>query len=141
MLPFLRRDYTNYFIASSAEIYRDLSSNLNQVSLDVRLEEATKLAEKCASFRENLKLDEEFQELDIQATKLWNLSTTLTRDNGNGNGVLSQRNQNIFGGALSFCSSGVVGTDLAKSGFWLSSCLIVLTHPLGSYKTPSDSLG
>lgn len=46
----------------------------------MRLEEAIKLAEKCASIRENLKLDEEFEELDIQATKLWNLSTTIARE-------------------------------------------------------------
>lgn len=67
-------------IASSAEIYRDISSNLSEASLGVRLEEAIKLAEKCATIRENLKLDEEFEELDIQATKLWNLSTTIARE-------------------------------------------------------------
>lgn len=88
-----------FFIASSAEIYRDISSNSGEASLGVRLEEAIKLAEKCASIRESLKLDEEFEELDIQATKLWNLSTTIARDSGD---VEPLGRQNVLNGTPYF---------------------------------------
>ncbi|KAH0614706.1 uncharacterized protein H6S33_000342 [Morchella sextelata] len=82
--------------SSSAEIYRDLSSNSNEPSLDVRIEAAMKLAEKCASTRENIKLGEEFEELDIQATRLWNLSTTLTRVKEDGDSSLSSKGKDVL---------------------------------------------
>lgn len=70
--------------------------------MGVRLEEAIKLANKCASIRENLQLDEEFEELDIQATKLWNLSTTIARDSGDEESIQISGKQKVLNGMLYF---------------------------------------
>ncbi|KAL7275567.1 sporulation-specific protein 22 [Rhizina undulata] len=72
--------------ASSAEIHRDLISNPSTATLDIRLEEHIKLADKCAAAREHMRLKDEYEELDALGTQLWNLSTNLSREGDGHNG-------------------------------------------------------
>lgn len=51
--------------------------------------------------RENLHLDEEYGDLDIQATKLWSLATCPSRASGEGNnGETASQNKRNLNGSL-----------------------------------------
>jgi hypothetical protein len=98
-----------------------------------------KLAEKCASTRENIKLGEEFEELDIQATRLWNLSTTLTRVKEDGDSSLSSKGKDVLHGTLLFSSSGPTETDLASPalGFFHAGLFTPILHSEASKYYPT----
>jgi hypothetical protein len=81
--------------AASAEIYQNLTTGSLEPSLDDRIDETVKLAEGCAAARESMGLTEEFVEMDVQATKLWNLSASLPRE-GDGDGVAAGRGKRIL---------------------------------------------
>jgi hypothetical protein len=67
--------------ASTAGLSRELeNSNSSNTLSDVRLDELVRLAESCATARETFALKDEYEQLDIAGTKLWNLATTAARD-------------------------------------------------------------
>jgi hypothetical protein len=68
------------YAAISTDLSRDLASDATNLSLGVRLEDALRLAERCATARQSLAAKGVFEELDVAATDLWNLATNLARD-------------------------------------------------------------
>ncbi len=68
--------------ASCAALDRELATSIdaNDTSLDIRLEELVKQAEKCATSRENLGLKKLYdEELDNLGTTFYNVSARLDR--------------------------------------------------------------
>jgi hypothetical protein len=68
------------YAAISTDLSRDLSSDATNLSLGVRLDDALRLAERCATARQSLATKGVFEELDVVGTDLWNLATNLARN-------------------------------------------------------------
>lgn len=71
-------------VGSTADFSHHNLENTADTEVDVKLEELTILAEKCVISKERAGVKEEYQELDKEGTRLWNISTELTRRTGNG---------------------------------------------------------